>query len=230
MEYTQHLNEEVKTALIYTDSRISLQLLQTHKRNTHIIDQIKNKVLDMERHEWKVEFNWVEAHAGQRGNGLAVRVAKGATSSGDIEQCYSRITKSAVTKELREQSLILWQHEWHTATKGATTKPFFPNTENRLQLRINPIPNFTAIVMGYGNLKTYLHKFETIDNPTCPCNKGDQKVDHIIYSCKLQEQERDRVKAATTRSEKWPVSKHKLALKYYDNFKRFKDNIVLNKE
>jgi hypothetical protein len=54
-------------------------------------------------------------------------------------------------------------------------------------------------------------------------------VDHIIYSCELREQERDRLKAAITKSEQWPVSKN-LVLKYYDNFKRFTDNIVLNKE
>jgi hypothetical protein len=46
--------------------------------------------------------------------------------------------------------------------------------------------------------------------------------------CKLQEQERDRLKAAITKSEQWPVSKYKLVLKYYDNFKQFMDNIVLN--
>ena len=115
-------------------------------------------------------------------------------------------------------------------TKGATTKSFFPNIEDRLQLRINPTPNFTAIVTRHGNIKTYRHKFKIIQNTKCPCNKGDQTVDHIIYSCKLQEQERDRLKAAITKSEQWPVSKNKLALKYYDNFQRFTDNIVLNKE
>ena len=81
LEYIEHLNEEEKTALIYTDSRITLQLLRNHKRHSHIIDQIKNKVLDMERDEWKVEFSWVEAHAGQRGNGLADRLVKGASGS-----------------------------------------------------------------------------------------------------------------------------------------------------
>jgi hypothetical protein len=40
----------------YTDSRITLKLLKTHKRHTHIIDQIKNKVMDMERDKLKVEF------------------------------------------------------------------------------------------------------------------------------------------------------------------------------
>jgi hypothetical protein len=55
-------------------------------------------------------------------------------------------------------------------------------------------------------------------------------VDHIIYNCSLQEQERERLKAVITRSEQWPVSKNKLVLIYYKNFKQFTDNIVLNKE
>jgi hypothetical protein len=69
-----------------------------------------------------------------------------------------------------------------------------------------------------------------LENPKCSCNKGKQTVDHIIYSCNLQEQERDRLKVVITRSEQWPVSKNKLVQKYYKNFKKFTDNIVLNKE
>jgi hypothetical protein len=115
-------------------------------------------------------------------------------------------------------------------TKEATTKFFFPNIEVRLQLRISPTANFKAIVTGHGNIKTYLQKFKIIQNPKCPCKKGDQKVDHVIYSCKLQEQERDILKAAIKISKQWPVSKDKLVLKYYNNFKQFTDNIVLNKE
>jgi ribonuclease HI len=75
-----------KTALVYTDSRITLQLLKNHERHTHIIDQIKNKVMDMERDEWKVEFSWVMVHVGRRGNELADRLAKEASSSKDIKE------------------------------------------------------------------------------------------------------------------------------------------------
>jgi len=54
-------------------------------------------------------------------------------------------------------------------------------------------------------------------------------VDHIIYSCNLEERERDRLKLLITRSEQLPVSKNKHVLKYYKNFKQFTDNIVLYK-
>jgi len=53
----------------------------------------------------------------------------------------------------------------------------------------------------------------------CPCNKGDQTVHHIIYSCGLHEKERNRLKAAIHRPEKWPVSKNSLATKYCKYFK-----------
>ena len=72
-------------------------------------------------------------------------------------ECYNRITKREVTREQGEQSLIQWQKEWDKTTKGATTKSFFLNIKNRLQLRINRVPNFTATVTGQGNLKAYLH-------------------------------------------------------------------------
>ena len=56
-------------------------------QTTYILDQIKNKVMGIERDEWKVEFSWVKAHAGQRGIDPADRLAKEATSSKDTEEC-----------------------------------------------------------------------------------------------------------------------------------------------
>ena len=84
------------------------------------------------------------------------------------------------------------------------------------------------IVTGHGKLKTYLHKYKIIENPQCICNKGEQTVDHIIYSCDLHERERDKLVAVITRTEQWPVSKPKMMLKYYKDFKQFTDSIVLN--
>ena len=59
-------------------------------------------------------------------------------------------------------------------------------------------------------------------------NNGEQTVDHIIYSCDLHEKERDKLVAVITRTEQWPVSKSKMMLKYYKDFKQFTDSMVLN--
>jgi ribonuclease HI len=93
LEYIQHLKEEEKTVLVYTDSRITLQSLQNYKRHTHLIDQIRNKVPDMEQHEWKVDFSWMKAHVWQRGKELEDCLVKEASSSKNIEECYNRVPK-----------------------------------------------------------------------------------------------------------------------------------------
>jgi len=63
----------------------------------------------------------------------------------------------------------------------------------------------------------------------CACKKSEQSVDHILFDCKLLQHDRDRLKAAVTRSENWQVSKDKLSIKYYKNFKEFMNNISLDK-
>jgi len=123
-EYIQYSKADKKTVLLYTDSRITLKLLQNQKKHTHIIEQIRTKVIEMEQQDWIVEFNWIKAHAGNRGNEQADQMAKEAISSKTIEECYTRIPKSAVWRELNEQSVKQWQNEWQRSSKGVITKSF----------------------------------------------------------------------------------------------------------
>ena len=114
--------------------------------------------------------------------------------------------------------------------KKCNTKAFFPKIEERLKLRLNATPNFTAIVTGHGNIKAYIYKYKIIDDPTCRCRKGPQTVEYIIFDCPLLEQEREKLKAVVTRTENWPVSGNKLGVQYHKKFKEFVDNINWNEE
>jgi len=172
-----------------------------------------------------VEFSWIKAHEGHRRNELADQLAKAAASSRTIDKYYTRIPKSAVLCELNEQSVNQWQNEWERSSKGVITKSFFPKIADKLKLRINATPNFTATVTGHGNIKTYLYKYKIIESPMCSCKEGDQSVDHILFDCKLLEHDRDRLKAAVTRS----VNKDTLSIKFYKFFKEFTNNIILDK-
>jgi hypothetical protein len=44
---------------------------------------------------------------------------------GNYYVTYSRIPKSAIKKEPREESIRKWQSQWEETTKGAITKEFF---------------------------------------------------------------------------------------------------------
>ena len=63
----------------------------------------------------------------------------------------------------------------------------------------------------------------------CFCRNAEQKADHILFDCKLLEQERDSLKAAVLRSENWLVSKNKLITKSNKTFQKFKNIISFDK-
>ena len=79
----------------------------------------------MENQNWKIEFNWIKAHAGHHGNELADQTAKEAATNSDNNECYKRTPKSTVRRELSDYSVTKWQNEWDCTTKGAITKTFF---------------------------------------------------------------------------------------------------------
>ena len=111
--------------------------------------------------------------------------------------------------------------------KRCNYEKFFPKIADRLKLKINVTPNFTTMVTGHCNIKSYLFKYKIKGSPIC--KTGEQTIDHILYECELVEQERDRLKAAVLRSENWPVSKDTLINKYNKEFKKFTDSLSFDK-
>jgi len=157
--------------------------------------------------------------------------AKEAARNKNIEERYIKIPKTVVMSEQKEQSVKWWQREWTETTKGEIIKALLPKLEDRLKLILNATPNFTAIVTGHGNIKAYLHKYKIIDDPSCPCRKGPQTVQHIIFDCPLLEKEREKLKAVVTRTENWQVSCNKLGVQYHKKkFTEYIDNISWNEE
>ena len=55
---------------------------------------------------------------------MADQLAKEAANNKNIEESYTKIPKSAILTELKENSIKQWQSEWENTTKGATTKLF----------------------------------------------------------------------------------------------------------
>ena len=123
LEKIQNLDTNEKTAQIFTDSRITLDALKNRKNHAHLIEQIRTKVIELENQNWKIDFHWIKAHAGQHGNELADQLVKEAGASTENET-YKKIPKSTVIRELNEGSLIKWQSEWDKTTKGQITKTF----------------------------------------------------------------------------------------------------------
>jgi hypothetical protein len=102
--------------------------------------------------------------------------------------------------------------------------------EQRLKLKIPVTPEFTALVTGHGNTRSYLHRFKLADNPTCPCHEGAQSPEHTIYECKILGQQRSFLKQHITASGgHWPPANSELVAKYLNAFSRVIKSIDFNK-
>jgi hypothetical protein len=80
-----------------------------------------------------------------------------------------------------------------------------------------------------GKRETTFKIIEIIEEPTCPCGKGDPATDHIIYACERLTKERDRLKRIATRTNKWPANKCDLIRRHYKEFTKFINEIQFDK-
>ena len=218
-----------RTVAIITDSRISLDKIKNANHHTHLVEEIRERLRKLVRSQWTITFSWVKAHAGIPGNELADQLAKAAAQDKDKTPSYSRIPLSTLFRELEEESKLKWQQSWDESPRGAQTKQFYSSITDRLKAKIDITPNFAAIVTGHGKTRAYLHRFKLAESAACPCNKGDQTTDHLIYHCNLLQQQRGRLKKETNQQGTWPISKHELITKHLKPFLKFTKSIDFDK-
>jgi ribonuclease HI len=155
LEYIENLQTEDKTATIYSDSQMTLDSLKNNTNHTFLIEEIRKKLTEVETTNWTIQFCWVKAHVRIQGNKLADTLAKEAATNADLIESNKKVPKSVVMSELSEISVEKWQREWDLTTKGEITKDYFPVVADRLNMNINITPNFTTIVTGHGNIRSY---------------------------------------------------------------------------
>jgi hypothetical protein len=101
---------------------------------------------------------------------------------------------STFISKLKEETQQKWQKEWDDCTKARITKEFFFFFLDRQKLKIDINPTFTAIVTGHGKTRAYLHRFKILEHATCPCDNGNQTVEHILDRCPILNTQRELLK------------------------------------
>jgi ribonuclease HI len=138
-----------RTIDIFTDSRITLDLLQKANNHNYLIEEIIKGLSHLDRANWTIGISWVKAHVGIYGNETADQLAKAATRNGDIAVSYSGKPTSTLYSELKEVVIEKWQTEWDKCSKAAITKEFFQDLRERLKMKIRINLNVTATVTGH---------------------------------------------------------------------------------
>jgi len=165
----------------------------------------------------------VKAHTGIEGNEVADKLVKEAAQDDEnMNMVFDRILFTSVASEISRKGLEQWQLQWNNAAKGAVSRSFFPNLEQRLKTKIPITPEFTALVTGHGKTRAYLHKFQLADDPMCSCKEAQQTTDHIIFECNILEAQRSSmIKTIVCSGGSWPPSKEELTNKYIQAFATF---------
>ena len=81
-------------------------------------------------------------------------------------------------------------------------------------MKINLTRNFTTMVTGHGDIKSYLYRFKISDTPKCPCGNMDQTIDHLPFECESLKKERDNLISAVSKPDSWPINKYILISKH----------------
>jgi hypothetical protein len=127
-----------KRVAIYTDRKITLDLLQNTFKWNRLIEFIRNKMITLSHLKWIVHFGWVKAHAGIEGNELVHRLAKEAAVEGG-PVVYDRIPRETIiTREAK------WTLDVATAVdecgEGGSDQSFFPISEEQITTENSCVP------------------------------------------------------------------------------------------
>jgi len=73
---------------------MTLASLKNNNIHRFLIEEIRRKLMEMGKTNWKIQFCWVKAHVGIQVNELADTLAKEAGTNMDIKECYKKVPKS----------------------------------------------------------------------------------------------------------------------------------------
>jgi hypothetical protein len=195
-------------------------------KGTSLIEEIRRKLMEMGKTNWKIQPCWFNTHVGMQGNELAIRIAKEAATNTDIIESYKKVPKKCSDKWTGEISVKKLQRKWDQTTKEEITKEYFPIVADRLNMKTNVTNSFISIIMGHGNVRSYLHRFNILETSTCPCVTEDQIIDHLLYECELLNKERDRLISTVLQTDFWPISKKDINK---ETFVKFTNGISFDK-
>jgi ribonuclease HI len=136
LEELQNGQDIDKRVAIYTDSKITLDLLQNKFKRNRLIELIRDKIIALTHLKWILHFGWVKVHAGIAGKEMVDKLAKeAAVEEGPV--IYDKISREVLVTRVKENGLKMWQQQWTNTGKGAVTKAFFPSVSDRLRKK-NP--------------------------------------------------------------------------------------------
>lgn len=185
---TLHKNE----ILIISDSRSSLDGLSNATHNgklSHLILEILEELMNLQKQNISVKFIWVRGHAGISGNEMADHLAKEAARSSESPLPYLIPVQDA-----RASIDLEHQLKWRTNirntenNKGLFHKKLFDVTNKRTWF--HKAPSYRKFIVTLNRLRSnhaicnaYLHRINIAPTNLCDACNEREDLEHIIMCC-----------------------------------------------
>jgi ribonuclease HI len=117
--------------VIFTDSKITLNLVKNSFKHSNIIERIRDKIKRLRGQNLTEHFRWVNAHNGIQGNGLVEQLTKEAAEDEEGITVFRKKPQDTIVSEAKKKGMLKWQEELTNTINGAVTKSFFSLQSNK---------------------------------------------------------------------------------------------------
>ena len=176
-----------KKIAILTDSRAGIAALKKYspKHHSNIINQIKEKIEQLNTEDFDLTIQWIPSHVGVPGNEMADQLAREAHTKGVTN---FPLEISEIIRKVRKRLIIKWQQQYDTQKdtlhlgqiKGTIASWPWASVKSRKHET-----TLAKLRLGHIALNQYLARFRMRDDPNCPTCLVPEDVHHFILNCSL---------------------------------------------
>lgn len=192
------IDNDIPSAVIFSDSKSVLQTLETNAINTNIswlIFVIRNKIYHIKESNYQIELVWIPAHCGILGNEIVDEMAKLASSAGELVQLKLPVMdlKSKIIQQAKQD----WEEHYYNSIKPDPS--WYQQVQNTLSTKSIYSGKFkskryytilTRLRIGHNRSPSHLAKLNIIDNSNCNCGHEHGSPQHMFFECHIADQHR----------------------------------------
>ena len=179
----------------YIDSQSAIRALESYTLINKSVMECKrlcNKLCEMNN---QVTLNWIPAHSGQLGNGIADGLAKfGASHPSEGVEPRLPVSQCVISSAIKAWGKEQHQRLWSNRSDCRQTKLILPSVYHRWNRGIYSYERrhlriLTQLVTGHASLKRHLYLMGMVDSPNCECGEPQEAV-HLLTDCNEYREER----------------------------------------